>query len=184
MLHALPTGPNDPASESDERRIEPATVVEVHAGGVVARLPSGASIEPRLALAYSFRPAVGDRLLVIGQDGRHYVIGVLESTGATHLAFRGDVDLRAVGGKIALSGDEGVEVRGPTIELTARRLHVLAEKATEVFGSVFTTVKDLWSVRSGSTDAVIHGEWSHRAEQASITTEEVVTINGREVHLG
>jgi hypothetical protein len=166
------------------RYLGPATVVQANANGVRCSLPSGALVEPRLALAYPITPAEGDTLLLIGQDERYFVIGVVATKGATHLAFRGDVELRSVDGKVSLHGERGVELRGQTIELRSQKLRVLAEKASEVFGSVFTQVKDLLSVHAGASDAVVHGQWSQRAEHASITSEEVVTINGREVHLG
>ena len=141
-------------------------------------------MRPQLALAFPFEPACRDTLLVIGQAERHYVIGVIESTGTTHLSFKGDVELRAAGGTLELEGEKGVRVDGPSIAMRTRKLSVVAGKVTEVFGTAFTRVKELLSVRSAKTETLVHGEWSQRAERAAITSEEAVAINGKQIHLG
>ena len=165
------------------RYLGPAQVVR--AGAVLeALLPSGELIKPRLALAYAFVPAPGDSLLVIGADERFFVIGVLASTGRTELCFRGDVDLRAADGTLELSGEHGVSLEGPRVEIKAKQLSVVAERVTEAFGTVLTRVKALLSVHTGESDTVVHGEWSTRSERAAITSKEVVSVNGKEVHLG
>lgn len=166
------------------RYLGPATVTRVGPALLEAELPTGEIVQPQLALAFSFTPASGDSLLVIGEGERHYVIGILSSTGKTDLTFRGDVELRAVGGKVELHGELGVALHGPQIDIKTRKLDVIAEKATEAFGTLFTRVKELMSVHSGQTDTVVRGEWSSRSESAAITSQEVVSINGQEVHLG
>jgi hypothetical protein len=165
------------------RYLGPATVTRAGAA-LEAKLPSGDMVRPKLALAYPFVPAEGDTLLVIGQDDRYFVLGVLESTGKTELRFRGDVELRAVDGALDLHGSTGVSVSGPSVAIETKKLGVVAEKVTEVFGSVFTRVKALLSVHTGETDTVVRGDWSSRSEHAAITSQETVSINGKEVHLG
>jgi hypothetical protein len=172
------------ADALDGRYLGPATVTRTGAATLEARLPSGETIRPKLALAFPFVAAEGDSLLVIGQDARYFVIGVIESTGETQLRFRGNVELRSVDGTVEIEGEHGVELRGPEIDIRTRKLNVVADKATEVFGTVFTRVKELLSVHTGSTDAVVHGQWSNRSKRASITSEEVVSVNGKQVHLG
>lgn len=172
-----------PTPERD-RYLGAAKVTRVGPAKLEARLPSGEAIAPKLALAYPFTPAEGDSLLVIGQDGRWFVIGVLASTGETALRFQGNVELRAVEGKVALHGEHGVELRGAEVDIKTRRLNVVAEKVTEVFGTIFTRVHELLSVHSGETEAVVRGQWSNRSERAAITSEETVSVNGKEVHLG
>ena len=166
------------------RYLGPATVTRVGAAVLEARLPGGEEVSPKLALAFPFVPADGDTLLVIGQGDRYFVIGVLESTGQTELRFRGDVELRAVDGTLELHGEKGVALHGPQIDIKTKTLGVLADRVTEAFGTVFTRVKALMSVHTGETDTVVHGEWSNRSERAAITSQEVVSINGKEVHLG
>ncbi len=161
-----------------------ATVLGVGPASLEARLPTGEIVHPKLALAFPFTPAEGDSLLVIGQDERYFVIGVIESRGETHLKFAGNVEVHAVGGELELHGDQGVELHGPQIDIKTKRLNVVADKATEVFGTIFTRVKELMSVHAGSTDTVVRGQWSTRAKRATVTSEETVTINGKQVHLG
>lgn len=165
------------------RYLGPATVVRA-APLLEATLPGGEVVRPRLALAYPFVPAAGDTLLVIGGEERYFVIGVLSSTGRTELRFRGDVELRAANGTLELSAEQGVSLEAPQIDIKTKRLNVLAEKVTEAFGTVLTRVKSLLSVHTGETDTVVHGEWSSRSERAAITSQEVVSVNGKEVHLG
>ena len=171
------------AEALDGRYLGPAIVTKVGAATLEARLPSGETIRPKLALAFPFAPTVEDSLLVIGQDARYFVIGVIESTGTTHLQFQGNVEVRAVDGTLDLQGEHGIELRGAQIDIKTRKLNVVATKATEVFGTLFTRVKELMSVHTGNTDTVVKGQWSSRSQRASITSEEVASINGQEVHL-
>jgi hypothetical protein len=166
------------------RYLGPATVTRAGPASLEARLPTGETIQPKLALAFPFAPAENDSLLVIGQDDRYFVIGVIESTGETFLRFRGNVEVRSVDGTLDLQGEQGIELQGPQIDIKTRKLNVLADKATEVFGTLFTRVKELMSLHAGHTDTVVHGQWSNRSKRAAITSEEVVSINGKEVHLG
>ena len=166
------------------RYLGPATVVRVGPASLEARLPTGETIQPKMALAFPFTPAENDSLLVIGQDERYFVIGVIESSGDTQLSFAGNVELRAVEGELDLHGERGVELRGPQVDIKTKKLTVLADKASEVFGTVFTRVKELMSVHTGSTETVVRGQWSSRSKRAAITSEETVTINGKQVHLG
>ena len=166
------------------RFLGPATVTCCGAATLEVSLPTGETVSPQLALAFPFTPAEGDSLLVIGQDDRYFVIGVIASTGQTHLRFQGDVELRSVQGQLELHGEKGVELRGPEIAIKTRKLRVMADKATEVFGTVFTRVKEILSVHAGETDTVVHGEWSTRSKRAAITSEEVASINGKQIHLG
>ncbi|MBW2534194.1 MAG: DUF3540 domain-containing protein [Deltaproteobacteria bacterium] len=172
------------AEALDGRYLGTATVIRSGPAALEVRLPTGEIVHPKLALAFPFVPAPDDSLLVIGQDDRYYVIGVISSRGETQLRFRGSVELRAVDGELELQGDRGVELFGPEIEIKTRKLTVLADKATEIFGTVFTRVKELMSVHTGKTDAIVHGQWSTRSKRAAITSEEAVSINGKQVHLG
>jgi len=166
------------------RYLGPVTVTRAGAAVLEARLPTGETIEPKLALAFPFTPVENDSLLVIGEDGRYFVIGVVASQGETQLRFRGNVELRAVDGELELHGEQGVELRGPQIDIRTKKLTVIADKATEAFGTLFTRVKELMSVHTGETDTVVHGQYSNRSKRTSITSEETVSINGKQVHLG
>jgi len=172
------------AEALDGRYLGAASVIRSGPASLEVRLPTGEIVHPKLALAFPFVPAPNDDLLIIGEDERYYVIGVISSSGDTQLRFRGNVELRAVDGELELHGERGVELTGPRIDIKTKKLTVLADKATEVFGTVFTRVKELMSVHTGETDAVVHGQWSTRSKRAAITSEEAVSINGKQVHLG
>ena len=69
-------------TETPDVRLGPATVVEV-AGSTPVVVVEGVRRRAEMALAFPYQPEVDDELLVIGQSGRLYVIGVLHARGAT-----------------------------------------------------------------------------------------------------
>ncbi len=162
----------------------PAEVVEVMPHGVEVRLPDGAAARARLALAYPYEPAVGDELLVIGNEDGHYVIGVLSGQGRTSLAFRGDVDLRAEGGVLRLTSDRGVEVEAPEVTMLSGKLQQIAGAVAQKFTSLRQTVSELLSVHAGQAHSVVEGSSFSQSKSATILTEGKVTINGKAIHLG
>lgn len=172
-----------PLREAEEY-LGPADVVEVRPHEVVVSLPDGGTAGAELAFAMPYAPAVGDVLLVIGKGGRHYAIGVLHGTGRTALAFQGDVELRSVNGKLSLAGDNGVELRGPEVDVYTTALRMVARDVTHKFESLCQRVSSLLRVHAGESQTLVDGASVSQAKRAAILTEETVTINGREIHLG
>jgi hypothetical protein len=162
----------------------PAQVVDVEPGSVGVELPDGSVARARMALAVAYEPVPGDTLLVIGNSGGHYVIGVLHGTGRCTLAMPGDVEVRASGGVLRLSGDHGVELRGPEVEITATKLHVVAGAVMQRFVSLCQRVTGLLRVHAGEVHRVVDGDEVTQAKTATILTEGIVTINGKQIHLG
>lgn len=162
----------------------PAELVE--SGPVKVRVRVGDTItEAQLALAFAYEPAVGDLLLVVAKQGRAYVIGVLEGRGRARLAIAGDVDLHAIGGTLRLRGDAGVELEGRDVRIGAtHKLRVVAEHAVSSFESLTRRVRGLLSSQSGDKLETVDGSRVDRSKQATILTEETMSINGREIHLG
>ncbi|MFO0615143.1 MAG: DUF3540 domain-containing protein [Polyangiaceae bacterium] len=160
----------------------PARVVDASSASPVVEL-GGRTVRAELALAFPYACAVGDSLLVIGRGERFYVIGVLASNGEVALRFMGDVRIQAVGGKLALEGDEGVRVRGKSIDLVASRVKTLADSIVERANDVYRRVKDTLSEHSGEKRVLVDGSLSTRAESAATTTSGVITMNGKEIHL-
>jgi hypothetical protein len=175
-----------------KRRIEPAAadflgpaeVVEVQGDEVVVELRGGEPARAALALATPYEPVAGDVLLVIGKDGEHYAIGVLRGSGKTALRVQGDLEVRAEGGAVRIVGDRGVELHAPELTIHAGKLQVIASAAVQKFTSLYQRVSELLSVRAGQAHTVVDEGTVTQAKRASIVTEETVTINGREVHLG
>lgn len=167
-----------------EDYLGPADVTRVSAGSVEATLPGGGAITARMALAVPYQPVAGDVLLVIGKGQDHYVIGVLRGQGQTRLALQGDVDLHATDGTLRLSADKGVRISGPEVGIETRRLGVVAGSLVEHLSSVVRRVTGLLSVQAGDAHTIAGGSIVQQSKNASILTEETVTVNGRQVHLG
>src|SRR5690348_9892986 len=110
-----------------ESYLGPACVTEARGREVTIELPDGEAAAATMALAYLYEPAPGDVLLVIGKDEQYYGVGVLHGTGRAVLSFQGDVDLRATGGTLRLSGDRGVTVEGLEVEIHAGKLRMVAD---------------------------------------------------------
>ncbi|NUO54440.1 MAG: DUF3540 domain-containing protein [Polyangiaceae bacterium] len=162
----------------------PAEVVET--GPAVVRVSvAGRVADAQLALAFTYEPAVGDTLLLVAKHGKAYVIGVLHGRGQARLSIAGDVDVHAVGGTLRLRGDTGVEIEGRRLSLTATdKLRVAAEDAVTTFASLTRRVRGLFSSQSADKLETVDNTRIDRAKQATILTEETMSINGRQIHLG
>lgn len=159
-------------------------VVEADAGTVRVVLEDGRALPARMALAFPYRPVSGDSLLVIARGSSAFVIGVLEGAGTTSLEIAGDVDLRARGGRLSLRGDRGLELHAPTIDLLGDAVRVVAESVTETATNVFQRVRETLSLHAGEMRSWVKGESHQAAHRMALKTEDTVTLNGREVHLG
>ena len=162
----------------------PGRVVEVGPCEVTVEIRTGERVTAQMALSIPYAPNPGDILLVIGKDEDHYVIGVLHGTGKTELSFKGAVDVRAEGGPLTLSSDRGVQIKGPDIEVTTTKLRTYADSVVQKAGSLLQRVTGSLEVRAGQTQTVVEGRSIMTAKNASIVTEEAMTINGEEIHLG
>jgi len=151
---------------------------------LVIELSGGRRCPARLALASPYAPVVGDILLVIGGPGGHYAIGVLDGAGRTVLSVPGDIDVHAVGGSLRLSGDKGVQVEGESIEMRSNKLQVIAGAVVEKFTTAYQRVSEMLSLRAGQRHTVVDGASFEKSKSATLLTEETVTINGKQVHLG
>jgi hypothetical protein len=171
-------------AESVVDYLGPATVVDATRADVVIELPGGRRTPARLALASPYEPVEGDVLLVIGGPGACYAIGVLEGTGRTVLAVPGDVEVRAVGGSLRLSGDRGVHIEGDSVEVRSSKLQVIAGAVVEKFTTVCQRVSEMLSVRAGQRHTIVDGESLEKSRSATILTEEAMAINGKQIHLG
>jgi hypothetical protein len=167
-----------------EEYLGPAQVVEARPHEVLVSLPELGMVAAALAFSMPYTPVVDDVLLVIGRGGKHYAIGVLHGAGRTAFTIQGDVDLHSVNGKLSLSGDRGVEVRGPEVDIYTVALRMVARDVTHKFESLCQRVTSLFRVHAGETQTLVDEGSVTQAKRAAILTEETVTINGREVHLG
>ena len=166
------------------RHLGPAEVLGVGAANVDVRLEGGDVVTADLALATPYEPAVGDRVLVIGEGERSWVIGVLSGSGRTVLDFEGDVLLRSRRGTVRLSAAQRVEIEAPEVGYQVGTLRVLADSVAFHVSSLTQRVRDLVSVHAGQRREIIDGATSTQAKSSSLVTEEAVKINGKTIHLG
>ena len=163
----------------------PATVTDTRGDDAQVRLPTGALVWARVALAFPYRPVPDDVLLVVGTEEAHYIIGVLHGTGTAALDIHGDVHLHAVGGTLRLSGDAGVQIDGPDVEVRAQqKLTLAAHTFVKKVGVAYEWVKGLLSRRAGRSRTLVHGQCTTHAQEISVIAKDVAKINGRQVHLG
>lgn len=175
---------NLPQIAPAEVYLGPATVTHVKACDVRIELPHGSIVDVQLAFAFPYEPALGDKLLVISKDEIFYAIGVLAGSGRTSLAFQGDVELRAIDGSVTIAADKGIEMNGPEIAMRSGTLRVIAEKVVQKFSWLHQRVSELMSVQAKEMHTVVNGPTTTNAKSATITTEDVVTVNGKQIHLG
>ena len=161
----------------------PAAVAAVHPAEIEVDLPKGGKVHARLALAYAYEPAPGDEVLVIGNAEGHWIIGVVRGKGPAVLHFPADAELRAAG-TLRIAADRGVEVSAPEFSVTTKKIRMIASEVVHAFSTLRQRVTELMSVQAGQTHTVVEGSMHSQAKNATILTEEKVSINGKEVHLG
>ncbi|WP_437900733.1 DUF3540 domain-containing protein [Sorangium sp. So ce124] len=172
-----------PAPRPDDY-LGPGRVVRVGPREIEVEIRGGERVAAQMALAFPYAPEVDDVLLVIGRDDEHYVIGVLRGTGKASLSFQGAVDLRAQGGPLTLTSDQGVAIRSPAVAIEAGKLQMFAGSVVQKFTSLYQRVRDAMDLRAGTARTVVDEQSYLTAKNASIVTQETMAINGREIHLG
>jgi Protein of unknown function (DUF3540) len=161
-----------------------AQVNAVSSHEVVVSLPDGEIATAELAFALPYTPAIGDLLLVIGRNSKYYAIGILHGNGQTDLSFQGNVRLRSVNGKLSLSGDKGVDIQGPDVNVITGSLRMIARDVFHSFESMYQHVSALLRVHAGEAQTLVERGTYTQAKTAAIMTKDAVTINGSEVHIG
>lgn len=162
----------------------PGRVIKAAPHEVEVEIRSGERVSAQMALSIPYSAVEGDILLVIGKGEDHYVIGVLHGTGTTSLSFSGAVDVRAQGGPLTLSSDQGVIVRGPEVEVETGKLRMFAGAVVQKFSSLYQRVRESLNVHAGQAHTIVEERSFLTAKNASIVTEEAMSINGEEIHLG
>ena len=162
----------------------PAHVVGASGRELSLELPSGRIVAATLAVAFPYEAEVGDVLLVIARGESHYGIGVLHGTGRTRLSFQGDVDLRSETGTVRISGEKGVALSAPELDVRAGAVRMLADSLTQRVASVYQRVTSLLSVHAREAHTSVDESTFTRAKSAAIVTEETMSINGKQIHLG
>lgn len=162
----------------------PARVLSFDASSAEVLLGDATPATVRFAFSTPYHPTPGDELLVIGQEGAFFAIGVLAGHGKTELALQGDVELRAVGGALRLTGDRGVSVHGPEVTLQTGALKTFAKSISEKSDTAFRWVRGLLTQRAGESHTVVDGEDYSRADTRVSLAAKVNKIDGGSVQLG
>jgi len=165
----------------------PAEVLEASPGRLRVRLleAEGAPVvHATSALAVPCAPGPGDTLLVLGQGGQAFAIGVLSGVGPARLELPGDVELRAVGGTLSLHGERGVTVEGEAITLRARALRTFAGTLTERVDTAFRWVKDQLRIQAGESRRVVQGEDLSHCQRSVTLAQETVKVDGHQIQIG
>jgi hypothetical protein len=162
----------------------PASVAEVADGDVRVELPDGEIVVAVPAFVVPYEPVPGDVLLVISKGTAHYAIGVLHGTGRTVLSLPGDVEVRAESGTLRFFGAKGVEIFGPEVHVHTEKLRMIAGSVTQKFGSLVQRVRELCHLHAREMHTIVDETSVTKAKSASVLTEETMTINGKQIHLG
>ncbi|MEM9692088.1 MAG: DUF3540 domain-containing protein [Myxococcota bacterium] len=152
--------------------------------GWLVRRSDGREVTAKLALAFPYRPVDNDVLLIVGGPQGHFVIGVVEGHGHAQLDIAGDVSLRAVNGELSLQGDRGVHLRGPEVQVVSQKMKIYADAVVQKANTFYQHVRELWSVKSRAAHMTTTEDYFQRSRNATLLTEEIVTINGKQIHLG
>ncbi len=164
-------------------RLAEARVRSLDAGMAELEL-DGETVLARLAMAGGIRPAVGDVAVVISQQDRHYVVGVVSSGAKTVIEVAGDLDLSAPHGSVTLSAGGGVRVAAPTIVLAAHSLRLVAHAVVEEFGRLWCWVREQLDLKAGAMRTDIDQTYRLRAQQILERAEGRVSIDGERIDLG
>jgi hypothetical protein len=172
--------------EARDIYIGPASVTAIEGRNLRVRLPGGeAEVNAAMALGYAYEPAVGDMLLIIGDDeGGRWVIGVIEGRGKTDMRFEGDVHLHAARGALTLSADNGVRVRGPELDVVVERFAVAAGSAVQKCATLYQRVRELMTVHARESHAIVEETALQRAKKVAVVAEETASVNGKQILLG
>jgi hypothetical protein len=138
----------------------------------------------RPAFTFPYVPTAEDSLLVLGQDGQHFAVGVLSGSGPGTLHFPGDVSIHAVDGKLTLASDEVLRLRAPRVTLRAGILRTIADEVVEKSASFRRWVRGLMATRAGRSRRVIDGDDTTRCENSTTLAKDTVTVDGDQLHLG
>lgn len=171
-------------SAGEEGYLGPGTVVAGGGARVVVRLEDGPEAQVRLALPFPYRPQEGDELLVVGQGQRYFAIGVLSGAAPRTLEFPGDVELRAVEGRLELRGEQGIELEAPELTLRAKTLRTFAKQISERADSAVRIVKGLLTEHLGESHRLVAEEDYSQSKRSVTLAQEVVKIDARQLQLG
>jgi len=160
----------------------------------------------RRAVSCLVEPVNGDTVLVALGSEQAHILAVLEreqQAGATTLSVDGDLELRAAG-KLEMDSEQltvraskaevvldAVQYAGGVIDAALGRMRTVASTA-EIFvdelqqhaRQVFRFIDEGEHVRAGTVDYEAKSTLRHHGQNTITTAEELVKVDGGQIHLG
>ena len=165
-----------------QQYLGPATVLSAAEGLIRLATPAG-EMDAELALAFPYRPARGDHVLAIGDEGNAWVIGVIRGRGASEFRVPGDMRI-AAGGRVTIAGERGVELRSPRVDIRADRVEIVAQAIVERSIRCYRWVKQALQLTAGRLRAIVDGQATLHADRIVERARKDVRIDGDRIHLG
>ena len=170
------------ADVAETTRFGPARITAVRSETVFVATRTGER-EAVLALALPYLPVAGDVALILEDDERAYIIGILAGRGRTTLEVGGDLILRAAG-TVRIQGARGIDLESPRLAFRADRIEASARVLFEHFVSCYRWVKDTVQTQAGRIRTNVEGSATMSAERILESAEKEVKIDARQIHLG
>lgn len=161
----------------------PTTVVAVEGRDVLLE-SEDVPRRARVAMAQSYRPAIGDEVLAIGRDDDWYVIGLLSGSGETVLAAPGDVTIAAPSGKLQLLARDGIVLKGGLVTILAEKVELTAAHLFQRLSSLTQWVSGAVHRRLGRERTHVEGDSDLKAGRIVQVADADVTIDGQRINLG
>jgi hypothetical protein len=136
-----------------------------------------------MALVYPYRPVPGDVVLVLGQEEKLYVTGILDGKGLTRLDFPGDVEIRAAG-KLRLESRTGVDLHSERITMRAERFEMVVTTVRQQMASFYQSVTGTLRTIAGRQRTTVEKQSTLHAGRIVRKAQEDVIIDGRQIKLG
>jgi hypothetical protein len=163
-------------------RLGPAQVRGVMDGALLIDL-DGDLARATMALAYPYRPAVGDTVLVMGQDDRWYVTGVLDGKGLTRMDFPGDLELRAAG-RVRIESQSECTIDAPRLVMRGDRLEMAITAIRQQAASLYQQVSGTLRTIAGRQHTTVEKQSTLHARKIVRKAEDDVIVDGRQIKLG
>ena len=141
-------------------------------------------VTAQAAFSFPYEPHEGDTLLVLGQPSNHFAVGVIAASKPQALAFPGETRVHAMQGRLILSSDQAVELRGPRVSVRTGLLRTVAARVVEKADSMRRWVRGVFALRAGESRRVVDGLDSTRCENSTTLAKDTVKIDGDQLHLG
>jgi hypothetical protein len=163
-------------------RLGPARVRGVMDGALLIDI-DGALARATMALAYPYRPAVDDVVLVMGQDDRWYVTGVIDGRGLTRMDFPGDLELRAAG-RVRIASQQECAIDAPRIVMRGERLEMAITAVRQQVASLYQHVTGTLRTIAGRQHTTVEAQSTLHARKIVRKAEDDVIVDGRQIKLG